>query len=136
MKSSSAPSFMSPLILVLIVMTLPVVGLTLLGTTLPLLSNIKISMLILIVLGMTVCALGGIGRVAAANQWWHPLSIAGYLLGILILILGVSVLIGWDLPVLQNARQVFLLTAGLIGAKILLSGAHVYWLRVRKHRTH
>jgi hypothetical protein len=78
---------------------------------------------VFIVLGMAMCA-QGIGRVAAANQWRHPLSIAGYALGGLILLVAASVWTGIRLPYVQGDRQALLAIAVLTGIKILNSVAH------------
>jgi SAM-dependent methyltransferase len=43
--------------------------------------------ILLVIIGMTICTQGGIGRVAATGQWTHPLSIIGYILGGLILLI-------------------------------------------------
>ena len=57
---------------------------------------------ILLVLGMAICAQGGIGRVAAAGQWAHPLAILGYLLGAAILILAAAVFFNVKLPLITS----------------------------------
>ena len=51
------------------------------GKKVPLLSNVRLDIVLLVVIGMTICSQGGIGRVAAIGQWSHPLSILGYVLG-------------------------------------------------------
>ena len=73
---------------------------------------------------MAMCTLGGIGRVAALGQWAQPLSIIGILLGVAILVLGLMVIFGVRLPILQTETQAVLLIAALTAAKIVLSVIH------------
>ncbi len=76
-----------------------------------------------------MCAEGGIGRVAAANQWGHPLAIIGYILGGLILLVAASVFTGLNLPYLQGEHQAILAIAILTGLKILNAIVHSYLAR-------
>ena len=49
--------------------------------------------ILLVLIGMAICAQGGIGRVAALGVWSHPLSILGYLLGGLILLIVILIIL-------------------------------------------
>lgn len=73
---------------------------------------------------MTMCTQGGIGRVAAAGQWAHPLSILGYLLGGLILLITLFVFTGWKLPFIANDGQALLAIAILAGLKVVNAVTH------------
>jgi hypothetical protein len=66
----------------------------------------------------------GIGRVAALQQWTHPLSILGYLIGIAILAIGLGTVIGWKLPFIQSDVQAILVITVLIGLKVVNTLAH------------
>jgi hypothetical protein len=81
------------------------------GKKVPLLSNVRVDIILLVIIGMTICTQGGIGRVAAMGQWTHPLSIIGYLLGGLILIITLAVFVGWKLPFIANDQQTLLAIA-------------------------
>jgi hypothetical protein len=105
-----------------------------LGIGLPLFSNLKVNLVILLVLGMAICAQGGIGRVAAAGQWVHPLSIFGYLMGVLILAGSLAVFLNWSPPFTHSDRQVLLAISGLVGTKFVLSGVHELVSRRQKPR--
>lgn len=124
MKTISQPSVINPSIIVLGVLAAAVTFLAWRGTSLPLLSNPKISLAIVLLLGMAICAQGGIGRVAAAGQWTHPLSIFGYLLGAAILLLAAAVFFDIALPFIASQQQALILIAALIGAKVFVSVVH------------
>jgi hypothetical protein len=89
----------------------------------PLLSNVRVDIVLLVVIGMTICSQGGIGRIAAIGQWAHPLSIIGYVLGGLILLVAASVFFGWKLPYIQSEQQA-LLVAILAGFKVVNAVIH------------
>jgi hypothetical protein len=130
MKTHSQPAVISPSILLLAVAAAAVAFLAWQGISLPLLSNPKISLVIVLVLGMAICAQGGIGRVAAAGQWTHPLAIIGYILGAAILLLAAAVFFGVALPFVAGPQQAVAVIAALIGAKMLLSVTHALIDRV------
>jgi hypothetical protein len=66
----------------------------------------------------------GIGRVAAIQQWTHPLAILGYLFGALILVVSLGVIFGWKLPFIQSDAQAILIVAVLIGIKVVNKLVH------------
>jgi hypothetical protein len=90
----------------------------------PLLSNVRVNIVLLVVIGMTICSQGGIGRIAAIGQWAHPLSIIGYVLGGLILLVAASVFFGWKLPYIQSEQQALLAIAILAGFKVVNAVIH------------
>lgn len=126
MKTIPEPSIVSPVILVLAALAAIVVFVTLKGVNLPLLSNLKVNLAILIVLGMSICTQGGIGRIAATGLWTHPLAIVGYILGASILILAVCVFFNISLPFLVSQQQAFLVIAILLCAKVVNAFAHYF----------
>ncbi len=73
---------------------------------------------------MAICAQGGIGRVAAAGQWAHPLSIASYLLGAAILLLATAVFLNIELPFIASPQQALVVIAVLMAGKVLISVVH------------
>ncbi|MCU0521958.1 MAG: hypothetical protein MUF84_14860 [Anaerolineae bacterium] len=123
MKTASVPSVMSPSTAGLGVLAIAVLTIALTGAKVPLLSNLRISLVLFIVLGMTVCT-SGIGRVAALGEWSHPLSIVGYVLGGLILLIAIAVFAGMKLPLIGSDRQALIAVAILSGVKILNSLIH------------
>jgi hypothetical protein len=93
------------------------------GKKIPMLSNTRVAMGIVLVLGMAMCT-NGIGRVASIQQWMHPLAILGYLLGALILVIGLGTVFGWQLPFIRSDAQAMLIVAVLIGVKIVTTLVH------------
>jgi hypothetical protein len=124
MKTMSQSSAINPSVLILAALAAGIVFATLRGSALPLFSNLKVSLALLLVLGMAICAQGGIGRVAAAGQWTHPLAIVGYLLGALILTVAAAVFFNIKLPLITGQQQAFVIIVVLMGAKIINSVAH------------
>jgi hypothetical protein len=90
----------------------------------PVLTNLRVDIILLVVVGMAMCAQGGIGFVAATKQWSHPLSIAGYLLGGLILLVTGAVLAGIKIAFVRDERQALIAIAVMAGLKVLVSAAH------------
>lgn len=117
MKAASIPAVINPTILILSVLFFGVAYIGFKGIKLPLLSNPKIDIVLLVVLGMAICTQGGIGRVAAAGQWAHPQAILGYILGVLILIVALAAFTGWKLPLVQTEQQALLAIAVLVALK-------------------
>lgn len=126
MKTAPVSSPISLNVIILALLFASIVYISATGKKFPLLSNVSVDILLLIVIGMTICALGGIGRVAATGQWLHPLSIIGYLLGGLILIVASAVLFGWKLPFIQSDQQALLAIAILAGIKVVNAMAHSF----------
>ena len=125
MKTASQSSVViTPAIVVIIILSAAVLFIGLTGKKVPLLSNLRVDIILLVVLGMAICTLGGIGRVAAQNTWAHPLSILGYLLGTIIILVTLATFAGWKLPLIQGDRQALIAIAILIGAKIVDSVIH------------
>lgn len=126
MKTISEPSVISPTILILAVLAVAILLTALKGVKLPLLSNPKVALGILIVLGMSICAQGGIGRIAAVGNWAHPQAILGYILGTAILLVATSVFFNFKLPFITSQQQAFLLITALLSAKVFNAFAHYY----------
>jgi hypothetical protein len=94
------------------------------GKKVPVLSNLRVDIILLVFLGMGICTQAGIGRIAATGEWSHPLSIVGYILGAVILIVAASVFVGWKLPFIQSDRQALIAIAILAGLKIVNAVTH------------
>jgi hypothetical protein len=124
MKTISQPAVITPSIIVLALLAAAVVFIGVTGKKVPLLSNIRVDIILLVILGMTICTQGGIGRIAATGTWSHPLSIIGYILGGLILLITLAVFVGWKLPYIQNDQQALLAIAVLAGLKVVNAVAH------------
>ena len=124
MKTISQPAVLTPSILLLALLAAVVVFIGATGRRVPLLSSVRADIILLVIIGMTMCTQGGIGRVAATGQWSHPLSIVGYILGGLILLITLAVFVGWKLPYIQTDQQAVIAIAVLIGLKVVNAVTH------------
>ena len=124
MKTIAQPAVITPTIigLALLFAAITFIGVT--GKKIPLLSNVRLDIILLVIIGMTICSQGGIGRIAATGQWAHPLSIIGYILGGLILIITLAFFVGWKLPFIANDQQALLAIAILAGLKVINAVTH------------
>jgi len=120
----SSPLSLNVILLALLFAAIVYIGAT--GKKVPLLSNVRVDIVLLVVVGMAICSQGGIGRVAASGQWTHPLAIIGYVLGGLILLIALSVFVGWKLPYIQSDQQALLAIAILAGLKVVNAVVHSF----------
>jgi hypothetical protein len=77
---------------------------------------------------MFICSNAGIGRVAASGAWWHPFSIIGYLLGAVIIVIGIAALFGKNVPPLTSYHQSFIAVAVIAAIKLVLTTIHRLFL--------
>jgi len=126
MKTITQPTVITPTIigLALLFAAITFIGVT--GKKVPLLSNVRVDIVLLVIIGMAICQQGGIGRVAATGQWTHPLSIIGYLLGGLILLIALAVFVGWKLPFITNDQQALLAIAILASLNVVNAVTHYF----------
>ena len=124
MKTIAQPAVITPTIIGLALLAVAVVYIGMTGKRVPLLSNIRVDIILLVIIGMAICTQGGIGRVAATGEWSHPLSILGYILGGLILLITLAVFVGWKLPYIQSDQQALLAIAILAGLKVVNAVSH------------
>jgi hypothetical protein len=124
MKTISQPAVITPSILILALLAAAVVFIGATGKRVPLLSNTRVDIVLLVILGMSICTQAGIGRIAATGQWSHPLSIVGYILGGLILLITLAVFVGWKLPYIQTDQQALIAIASLAGLKVVNAVTH------------
>jgi hypothetical protein len=124
MKTIPQPGVITPSILVLAMLAAAVVFIGATGKKVPILSNVRLDIILLVILGMSICTQAGIGRIAVTGEWSHPLAIVGYVLGAIILIVTTSVFAGWKLPFIKNDQQALLAIAILAGLKIVNAVTH------------
>ena len=124
MKTISQPAVITPSILLLALLAAAVVFIGATGKRVPLLSNIRVDIVLLVILGMSICTQAGIGRIATTGQWSHPLSIVGYILGGLILLITLAVFVGWKFPYIQTDQQALMAIAILAGLKVVNAVTH------------
>jgi len=124
MKTIAQPAVITPTIIGLALLAAAVVFIGVTGKKVPLLSNIRVDIILLVIIGMTICTQGGIGRIAATQEWSHPLSIIGYILGGLILLVTLAAFVGWKLPFIANDQQALLAIAILASLKVVNAVTH------------
>ena len=124
MKTIAQPAVITPSILVLALLAAAVVFIGATGKKVPILSNLRVDIILLVLFGMAICTQAGIGRIAATGEWTHPLAIVGYVLGGTILLITASVFVGWKLPFIQNDQQALIAIAILAGLKIVNAITH------------
>lgn len=124
MKTISQPAVITPTIIGLALLAAAIVFIGVTGKKVPVLSNVRVDIILLVIIGMTICTQGGIGRIAATGEWSHPQAIIGYILGGLILLSTLFVFVGWKLPYMENDQQALLLVAVLAGLKIVNAIIH------------
>ena len=130
MKAISQPAVITPSIIGLALLATAVVFIGVTGRKVPVLSNVRVDIILLVIIGMAMCTQGGIGRVAATGEWSHPLAIVGYILGGLILFITLAVFVGWKLPYIQTDQQALIAMAILISLKVVNAVAHYLLVRI------
>jgi len=80
------------------------------GVKLPLITTDRAAFYTLAVVGFGMCMLT-MGRTATGLGWSHPITLAGIVLGVLIMFLVVAVAAGWSLPFIADERTAFLAVA-------------------------
>ncbi len=124
MKTIAQSAPITPTIIGLAILFAAVTFIGVTGKRVPLLSNIRADIILLVIIGIAICQQGGIGRVAATGQWTHPQAILGYLLGGLILLISLAVFVGWKLPFIANDQQALLAIAILASLKVVNAVTH------------
>lgn len=114
-----------PLILEAIVVA--IVFATRKGISLPLIHNAHASLIALLVVGLTMCFLGGVGQVGPTGRWTSPIAITGTLIGIVILFMVISALANWKLLISINETQM-VTTAGILLTIKLIIGTFGFFL--------
>ncbi len=93
------------------------------GRKVPLLATDRAALLALVVIGMAIC-MPGIGRVASRGEWAHPLAIISYVLGGIIILIGLAALFGKQIPPLTSDYQSFVAVVVIAVVKVVLTTIH------------
>ena len=75
MKTITQPAVITTTIIGLAILFAAITFIGVTGKKVPLLSNIRVDIILLVIIGMTICTQGGIGRVAATGQWSSALAV-------------------------------------------------------------
>ena len=89
----------------------------------PLIHTYRAAFFVLFVAGFALCFLGGVGQ-APTYGWAHPISIAGYILGITALLLGAAVLLRRYPRPTADERTAFFALLGIVVAKVVLAALY------------
>lgn len=128
MKANAISSGGSMTTILLGILAAGLVFAVLTGRKVPLIASERAALIVLVVIGMAMCT-SGIGRVAAAGAWTHPLSITGYLLGALILVVAGAAILGRPLPMVPGVHQAIIAVSALGVAKLVVSALHrIFWI--------
>ncbi len=125
MKTNAVPAGGANLLVIVLGLLIAfLVFMALTGRKVSLLSSDRAVLVAIVVVGMFLCSRAGIGRVAAVGAWWHPLSIMGYVLGAVIILIGIAALFGRNIPPLVSYYQSIAAVAGIAVIKVILSTIH------------
>ncbi len=92
------------------------------GRPIPLISGDRAAFIALAVIGLAMCATGGIGTAVGQYGWTHPITIIGSLLGVLALGLVGATLVNIRLPFVPDDRAAFIALAAIGVVKVLVEG--------------
>jgi hypothetical protein len=98
------------------------------GRKVPLLSSDRAALFALVTIGMLMCSQGGMGRVSASGSWLHPFAIIGYLLGAVIITIGVVAVFGRNIPPLTSYYESFVMVTAIAIVKLVLTTIHRLFL--------
>ena len=89
----------------------------------PFIHTYRAAFFVLFVVGFVLCALGGVSQ-APSYGWTHPISVAGYLLGVVAVFLAVSVGLRRYAGPIADERAAFFALLGIIVAKFVLAALY------------
>jgi hypothetical protein len=118
----------NPALIVLGILAVALIAFVVTGSRIPLLSSERAALIALVVIGMAMCSMGGISRVAASGAWLHPFSIVGYILGAAIIVIGIAALFGKQIPPLTSYYQSFIVVAVMAAVKLVITAIHRLFL--------
>lgn len=94
------------------------------GRKIPMISGDRAALGILFVIGFAMCAMG-MFRISATGQWAHPLTIVGYILGALIMLVAAAGYFGFRFAFISEPRDAIFGVGVLMAAKLILSIVHI-----------
>lgn len=111
-------SMTNPLLILLGLLSAGVVTAALTGTRLPLLGSDRAALIALLLLGMSMCALG---MQTVRYGWLNPFNLAGILLGVLALVAAGAALAGVKVPYIGGDRAAIIALSLIMVAKVMLA---------------
>lgn len=113
-----AMPFTNPLLIFLGLLSASVVTGTLTGTRLPLINSDRSALIALVILGMSMCALG---MQTVTYGWTNPFNLAGTIIGALALALAAALLLGARVPYIGSERTAIIALAAVMAVKVVLA---------------
>lgn len=95
----------------------------------PFIASERTALIVLIVIGISMCAVGGIGPTITKYGFTSPLFIVGAVLGVLMLLIPGAVLVGVKLPLIATEHEAIITLAVLGIVKILINLAATIFLK-------
>lgn len=99
--------------------------------TLPVISTDRAALIVLTIVGIAMCAVGGIGPSISRYGWSGPVTVIGSIVGVLTFLMVLAVILGIPIPLITNERMAFVLVTGVIIGKLLFNAA--IWLFSRNN---
>jgi len=96
--------------------------------SIPFITEYRNATIILFVLGLLMCTLGAMGYILTKSVF-SPVTLAGSLLGVLAIAIGVLAILNKPIPFLQDERQAFMVLAGIILIKVILARIQLFVLK-------
>jgi hypothetical protein len=121
---TSQPAANNYLVIMLGIVAALLVFAVLTNRPIPFISTDRGAMILLVIVGMSMCAMGGIGPTVANYGWTSPLAIVGIVLGILMLLIPGAVLVGVHLPLITTEREAIVALTILGIIKIFINIAY------------
>lgn len=116
------------IVIVLGILAAFLIFMALTGRKVPILSSERAILIAVVVIGLFICSQVGIGRISAIGAWSHPLSIVGYVLGAIIVLIGIAALFGRNIPPLASYYQSVAAVAAIAVLKVIVSTVHRLFL--------
>jgi hypothetical protein len=108
----------NPLLILLGLMSAGVVAGTLTGIRLPFIHSDRSALFTLVILGMSMCALG---MQTVTYGWTNPFNLVGTVLGALALMMAAAVLLGARVPYIGSDRTAIIGLAAVMAVKVVLA---------------
>jgi drug/metabolite transporter (DMT)-like permease len=93
------------------------------GRKVPLIEGDRAVLLVLFVIGFALCGLG-ISKISATGQWTHPLTILGYILGVLTMLIAAAGYFGLRFAFIQSSGSSFIAVSILMIIKFVFAVVH------------
>ncbi len=125
-RSQTSSSTIVVVILGIVAILLAVVVATGSNLTLPIISTYRAALIAMTVVGVAMCAVGGIGPYVSKYGWSNPMTILGTIIGVLTILVVGAILLGVQLPIITDDRAAFIFVTGVVVLKLVING--LVWL--------